>query len=86
MAINIKNPEAEAALRQIAEILKIPMSQAAAQAFKTYRAQIQSAGQESLIEKWSRIGAENRARIGEEAAQHLMNYKEWLYDDNGLPK
>jgi hypothetical protein len=86
MAINIKNPKAEATLRQIALILNIPMAKAAEQAFDILYRQTQATTQESLMEKWSRVGADNRRRLGEKAAQDILHYKDWMYDENGLPR
>ncbi len=84
MALNIKNPETERLVRELAAMTKENQTEAITQAVRERIQRLRAGAEPDLAERLLAIGRDCAARLKEpwRSAEH----GDLLYDDRGLPK
>jgi antitoxin VapB len=81
MGLNIKNPETERLIQELAEATGQTLTGAITEAVREKLDRVRRKG---LADRLMEIGREAASRMTEE--ERTFNYDDWLYDENGLPK
>lgn len=81
MGLNIKNPETERLIQELAAASGQTLTGAITEAVREKLDRVRRKG---LAERIMEIGREAASRMTEE--ERTFNYDDWLYDENGLPK
>ena len=81
MGLNIKNPETERLIKELAEVTGQSLTAAVSDAVREKLARERRKGR---ADRLMEIGRDAAARMTEE--ERAFNYDDWLYDEFGLPK